>query len=124
MEVPTLRVTPDDHVTVRYAGASGDFNPIHYDEAYARHVGLPGTILHGLYTMALVARAQTEAAGSVTRLRTLSVQFRGMGRPGAEIAVTSNVLSEENGEAVIACEAQQSGTLIVRNGEARVAIEP
>ena len=50
-------------MTVRYAGASGDFNPIHIDEEFAQQVGLPGRILHGLWTMAQVARAHTEAAG-------------------------------------------------------------
>ena len=58
-----LTVTPDRYVTVRYAGASGDFNPIHIDEEFARQVGLPGRILHGLWTMAQVARAHTEAFG-------------------------------------------------------------
>ena len=47
-------------MTVRYAGASGDFNPIHIDEDFAQQVGLPGRILHGLWTMAQVARAHTE----------------------------------------------------------------
>src|ERR671916_155377 len=62
-EVPDLKVTPDRYLTVRYAGASGDFNPIHIDEEFAKSVGLPGKILHGLWTMAQVARAQTQAAG-------------------------------------------------------------
>ena len=62
-EIPELRVTPDKYLTDRYAGASGDFNPIHIDEEFAKPVGLPGRILHGLWTMAQVARAQTEAAG-------------------------------------------------------------
>ena len=57
--IPDLKVTPDRYLTVRYAGASGDFNPIHIDEEFAKQVGLPGRILHGLYTMAQVARAQT-----------------------------------------------------------------
>ena len=57
------------YLTVRYAGASGDFNPIHIDEEFAKQVGLPGRILHGLWTMAQVARAQTEAGG---RARTRS----------------------------------------------------
>ena len=54
-EIPTLSVTPDKYLTNRYAGASGDFNPIHIDEEFARAVGLPGRILHGLWTMAQVA---------------------------------------------------------------------
>ena len=41
-EIPTLAVTPDKYLTVRYAGASGDFNPIHVDDEFARQVGLPG----------------------------------------------------------------------------------
>src|SRR2546423_54390 len=71
--LPDLNVTPDRYLTVRYAGASGDFNPIHIDEDFAKQVGLPGRILHGLYTMAQVARAQTEAAGGPEKLRRLAV---------------------------------------------------
>ena len=66
-ELPTLKVTPDKYLTVRYAGASGDYNPIHIDEEFAKQVGLPGRILHGLWTMAQVARAQTEAGGGPAR---------------------------------------------------------
>ncbi|MBV8987294.1 MAG: hypothetical protein JO372_01910, partial [Solirubrobacterales bacterium] len=72
----SLAVTPDPYVTVRYAGASGDFNPIHIDEQFARQVGLPGRILHGLWTMAQVARAHTEAGGGPESLTRLTVQFR------------------------------------------------
>ena len=67
--IPELKVTPDKYLTVRYAGASGDFNPIHIDEEFAKQVGLPGRILHGLWTMAQVARAQTEAGGGPDSLR-------------------------------------------------------
>ncbi len=86
-----MRVTPDKYLTARYAGASGDFNPIHIDEEFARAVGLPGRILHGLWTMAQVARAQTEAAGGPEHLKRLSVQFRGMGVPEQEVVVTGTV---------------------------------
>src|SRR6201990_3066210 len=90
-----LTVTPDRYLTGRYAGASGDFNPIHIDEEFAKQVGLPGPILHGLWTMAQVARAHTEAAGGPEKLRSLSVQFRGMGQMGEEIVVTGTVRDVE-----------------------------
>src|SRR4051812_9729423 len=120
MDVPELRVTPAPDVTVRYAGASGDFNPIHLDEEFARSVGLPGRILHGLWTMAQVARAQTDAAGGPEKLRRLSVQFRGMGVPEQEVRVTSKVREVGDGQATIDAEARQGDTRIVRRGEAVV----
>ena len=121
-QLPDLTVTPDRYLTVRYAGASGDFNPIHIDEEFARSVGLPGRILHGLWTMAQVARAQTEAAGGPDRLRRLSVQFRGMGVPEQEVVVTSKVREVSEGVAVIDAEARQGDTRIVRRGEAEVTL--
>jgi acyl dehydratase len=122
MEIPELRVTPDRHLTYRYAGASGDFNPIHIDEELAKSVGLPGKILHGLWTMAQVARAQTEAAGDPAALRSLSVQFRGMGVPEQEVVVTSTVRDETDGIATIDVEARQGETRIVRRGVAEVRL--
>jgi acyl dehydratase len=113
-----MRVTPDRYLTYRYAGASGDFNPIHVDAEFAQSVGLPGRILHGLWTMAQVARAQTEAAGGPESLRRLSVQFRGMGVPEEEITITSTVREERDGEIVVACDAEQGGKRIIRNAEA------
>src|ERR687885_863610 len=100
-EIPALKVTPDKYLTVRYAGASGDFNPIHIDDDFARQVGLPGKILHGLWTMAQVARAQTEAAGGPHALKRLSVSFRGLGLPEREIMVTGTVQSVDDGVAIV-----------------------
>jgi acyl dehydratase len=122
MEIPELRVTPDRYLTVRYAGASGDFNPIHIDEEFARSVGLPGRILHGLWTMAQVARAQTEAAGDPAALKRLSVQFRGMGVLEEEIVVTSTVREEVDGVATVDAEVRQGDTRIVRRGVAEVRL--
>jgi acyl dehydratase len=113
-----MKVTPDRYLTYRYAGASGDFNPIHLDDEFARSVGLPGRILHGLWTMAQVARAQTEAAGGPESLHSLKVQFRGVGLPEQEITITSTVKEQRDGEVVVACEAEQGGKRIIRNGEA------
>jgi acyl dehydratase len=115
-----LRVTPDPYLTVRYAGASGDFNPIHIDEDFAQQVGLPGRILHGLWTMAEVARAHTEAAGGPEKLKRLSVQFRGMGRMGEEIVVSGKVSEVRDGVAKVESEAVQSGNRIIRNAVAEV----
>jgi acyl dehydratase len=120
MEVPELRVTPDRYLTYRYAGASGDFNPIHLDDEFARSVGLPGRILHGLWSMAQVARAQTEAAGGPEKLRRLSVQFRGMGVPEQELVVTSTVREERDGVATVDAEARQGDARIVRRGVAEI----
>jgi acyl dehydratase len=99
-----MKITPDRYVTYRYAGASGDFNPIHLDDEFARSVGLPGRILHGLWTMAQVARAQ----GDGRNLRSLSVQFRGMGVPEQEITITT---SDGSVEAV------QGDNRLVRRGK-------
>ncbi len=90
-ELPELPVTPDAYATVRYAGASGDFNPIHIDDDFAKNVGLPGRIMHGLWTMAQVARALTDAGGGPHSLERLNVTFRGMALPEREITVTGKV---------------------------------
>src|ERR1700694_4122678 len=98
---PELRVTPDRFLTVRYAGASGDFNPIHIDEEFAKSVGLPGRILHGLWMMAQVARAQTAASGSPEHLKRLKVQFRGMGFPEQELTVSGTVREVADGRLIL-----------------------
>jgi len=120
--IPELKVTPDKYLTFRYAGASGDFNPIHIDEEFARSVGLPGRILHGLWTMAQVARAQTDAAGGPQHLKRLSVQFRGMGMPEQEVLVSGTVREVSDGRAIIDTVAEQSGNQIIRNAQAEVAL--
>jgi acyl dehydratase len=60
---------------VKYAGASGDFNPIHWNERFARSVGLPNVIAHGMYTMALTARVVTDWAGDPDALVEYGVRF-------------------------------------------------
>jgi len=121
-QIPEVKVVPDKYVTVRYAGASGDFNPIHIDEEFARSVGLPGRILHGLWTMAQVARAQTEAAGGPEHLKRLSVQFRGMGALEQEIVVSAIVRDLTDGHVVLDTVAEQAGKQIIRNAEAELEL--
>jgi acyl dehydratase len=89
-----FRITRAD--LVRYAGASGDFNPIHWNERVATSVGLPGVIAHGMFTMALAARAVTAWTGDPAALVEYNVRF---GRPvvvpdddeGAEVTVRGKV---------------------------------
>jgi acyl dehydratase len=72
-----------------YAEASGDRNPIHLDEEFARSVGLPGVIAHGMLQMGLLAVVAGEAAGGSGRLRSLSCQFSGMVRPGDTVTFSA-----------------------------------
>src|SRR5580698_11069517 len=91
--IPELHVTADKYPPPRYAGASGDFNPIHVDPEFAKAVGLPSNILHGLYSMGLVAKAAAQglAGGDPRALKKLTVQFRGMGMPETEVVVTGEI---------------------------------
>jgi acyl dehydratase len=118
-----LTVRPDPYVTVRYAGASGDFNPIHIDEEFARRVGLPGRILHGLWTMAQLARAHTEAAGGPERLRRLSAQFRGMGRLDEEIVIEGTVREVDGAIAIVDSDVRQGDTRLIRNAVAELKVD-
>jgi acyl dehydratase len=115
-----LRITPDPYVTVRYAGASGDFNPIHIDAEFARSVGLPDRILHGLWTMAQVARAASEAGGGPESLQALSVQFRGMGLIGEEIVVSGTAGEPSDGVVSVKLDAVQGEAKLIKGAVAEV----
>ena len=94
---------------VRYADASGDDNPIHQDDAVARSVGLPGVIAHGMYTMALAARALDTWADGPGKVRELSCKFT---KPvvvpdddeGVVVRVAGTVRSVEDGRAAVTLE--------------------
>ncbi len=127
-----LRVVPADGVTSRYAEASGDHNPIHLDEAFAVSVGLPGRILHGLWTAAQVARAAESASpdgpvlgsGAEARyaLASLSVQFRGLGAIGPDVVVAGTAGDPVDGLIEVSLAATQDGARLVRNGKARIRL--
>jgi acyl dehydratase len=73
-----------------YAQASGDHNPIHLDDDFARGVGLPGVIAHGMLQMGILATVAAEAAGGPDRLRRLSVRFAGMVQPGDTVTFSAS----------------------------------
>jgi len=121
--IPELRVTPDKYLPHRYAGASGDFNPIHIDEEFAKAVGLPRSILHGLYGMGLTAKANAALAdGDPRALKRLKVQFRGMGFPEQEIVVSGTVKSVDGDRVVVDTVAKQGDTELIKNAEAELRL--
>jgi acyl dehydratase len=121
----TYRVTRAD--LVRYAGASGDFNPIHWSERTARSVGLPGVIAHGMLTMALAGRAVTEWAGAPDAVIDFGVRFT---RPvpvpdddaGTEVEVGAVVRSVAEGRAELDLTATVGGQKVLAQARAVVKV--
>ena len=108
LPVQSFRITRAD--LVAYAAASGDQNPIHSDEEVARSVGLPGVIAHGMYTLALAARAADTWAGGPGRVLELAAKFINpvvvpAGDAGAELVVSGVVRSVADGQVTVAIEA-------------------
>jgi acyl dehydratase len=121
--IPELKVTPDKYLPHRYAGASGDFNPIHIDPEFAKAVGLPQNILHGLYSMAIAARGVSALAdGDPRALKRLRVQFRGMGIPEQEITVSGTVTALDDETATVDLVASQGENQIIRNAQAEIRL--
>lgn len=85
-EVGPIQLSRDD--IVRYAGASGDFNPIHYDEERAQGFGLPGVIAHGMLSMGVLARVLGEVAPSGFQLERYGVRFQAMVEPHDALTAT------------------------------------
>ena len=94
--IPELSIGPIAHMDlVRYAGASGDFNPIHTDPAFAKSVGLPGTIAHGMYVMAQLGRLASNWANP-RQIRNIAVKFRDMTTPGQVVKCTGTVKKKQD----------------------------
>ena len=112
----------DDDQTFRYRDASGDTMPIHVDEDFAKSVGLPGIIAHGLCTMAMCSQSviATVAAGDPTRLRRLAVRFAANVFPGNDVVTSIYDAGERDGARVFAFEATSQGAVVVKNGLAEV----
>lgn len=81
-EIPELVKHPTTQQLVQYAGASGDFYQIHYDQDFARSVGLPGVILHGLLKAAYLGQLVTDWIGDRGMVKTFEVSYRGIDVPG------------------------------------------
>jgi acyl dehydratase len=105
-ELPTLEKNPTTQQLVKYAGASGDYYQIHYDQEFARANGLPDVILHGALKNAFLGQLVTDWIGEHGTLRKLSVQYRGMDSPGTPIYAKGAVTGKhvEDGENLVECD--------------------
>jgi acyl dehydratase len=123
LQLPVAEHPIERPALVRYAGASGDFNRIHWDDEFARSVGLPGVIAHGMYSMALAARSVSAFAGDPRALRRLRVRFSAMIRPGQTLVVTGAVAAvDDDGAVTLRFEAlDDDGERVLAKGEAELA---
>lgn len=103
-ELPSRSNRIDRAQLVRYAGASGDFNPLHWNEEFARSVGFPSVIAHGMFNMALVARVVTDWVGDVGVIRNLRVQFRKEVLPDENLVAKGRVVGKEEDDRTVRVE--------------------
>jgi acyl dehydratase len=105
-ELPTLRKEPTTQQLVKYAGASGDYYQIHYDQNFAKNNGLPDVILHGALKGSWLGQVMTDWIGEGGDLKKLVTQYRGMDVPGTPILGKGIVKSKrvEDGENLVECE--------------------
>jgi acyl dehydratase len=97
-ELPDLIKNPTTRHLVQYAGASGDFYEIHYDQDYARTVQLPGVILHGLLKAGYLGQLVTDWLGDRGALKTFEVSYRGIDQPGRPYRCRGRVTRVEGRE--------------------------
>ena len=107
---------------VKYAGASGDFNPIHWDPDRGREMGLDGVIAHGMLSMGFLGQYAAGVAGP-RAIRRLKVRFGAMVRPGDVLTCRGVVRSVEGSRAVVDVWAENANGETVTRGEAEVEIE-
>ncbi|RRR17841.1 MaoC/PaaZ C-terminal domain-containing protein [Brachybacterium paraconglomeratum] len=120
--------TLDRDALVRYAGASGDFNPIHYNDAVAEQAGLPGVIAHGMLTMGTAITGLLEAVGDPTLLTAYSTRFTGMvpvpatGEVALEVVATVGAIDESAGTARVDLAAVVDGEKVLGRARATLAL--
>jgi acyl dehydratase len=122
-ELPQQSVEITREQITAYAEASGDRNPIHLDEEFARSVGLPGVIAHGMLQMGLLASWLTKTVGDHRKLRRLGVRFAGMALPGDTLTFGGRVIAVEDGVARLEVWGQnQRGERVLTKGVAECSI--
>lgn len=125
-ELPTLRKDPTTRQLVMYAGASGDFYEVHYDQEVARASGLPGVVLHGALKCAFLGQLLTDWIGIEGTVKKLSAQYRGLDMPGSPLYCKGVVVRkyDEDDEHLVECEVwiENSDGEVTTPGSAVVAL--
>jgi acyl dehydratase len=124
-KVAEVAIHVDGDQTYRYRDASGDQMPIHVDDDFAKSVGLPGIIVHGLCTMAMTSQAviKSVGGGDPGRLKRLAVRFSKPVFPGNDVVTTIYDAGTRDGRHVYAFEATSNGDVVIKDGLAEVAEE-
>jgi acyl dehydratase len=121
--LPEVAETIERLDLVRYAGASGDFNPIHWNDEVARAVGLPGVIAHGMYSMAVATRMITAWAGDPAAVKRLRVRFSAMIEPGQTLTAKGEVAEVNDHRVLIRFHAEdEKGEKVINKGEAELEL--
>jgi acyl dehydratase len=121
--LPEVSETIERLDLVRYAGASGDFNPIHWSDEIARAVGLPGVIAHGMYSMGVATRMITAWAGDPAAIRRLKVRFSNMIEPGQTLTAKGEVAEADGGRVLVRFHAEdEKGEKVLSKGEAELEL--
>jgi acyl dehydratase len=108
---------------VRYAGASGDFNPIHWNQEWATSVGLPGVIAHGMFSMAVAARLISVFAGDPAAIKRLRVRFSAMIQPGQTLTVAGEVAAVDGKQVSVRFWGDdEAGNRVLSKGEAELEL--
>jgi acyl dehydratase len=121
--LPEVSETIERMDLVRYAGASGDFNPIHWSDEIARAVGLPGVIAHGMYSMGVATRMITAWVGDPAVIRRLRVRFSNMIEPGQTLTAKGEVAEADGGRVLVRFHAEnEKGEKVLSKGEAELEL--
>jgi acyl dehydratase len=121
--LPEVSETIERLDLIRYAGASGDFNPIHWNDEVARAVGLPGVIAHGMYSMAVAARMITGWAGGPAAIKRLKVRFSAMIEPGQTLTAKGEVAEVDGRRVLVRFSAEdEKGEKVLSKGEAELEL--
>lgn len=106
MEIPTLEKTPSTTTLVMWAGASGDFNPLHFDKDHAGKLGFPSVIVHGRLGAAYLSQLITDWIGEKGEMKKMSVQYRGNAFPGQKFICKGKVTKKyvEGNDHIVECE--------------------